>query len=100
MLKRTLLAMTALSGLVLISPAFHDTAIAGQFNKPSIRPPIRIISPRLNPRINTRWLVTKAAKKPDRNGDGATGPQLDPPTRPTTAEVARELSFVEQKAAE
>ena len=89
MWKRTLLAMTALSSLVLTSPALHDTAMAGQFNKPSIRPSIRIISPRVKTRINTRRFVTKAAKKPARNRVAEAGPHPERPARPKTAEVAR-----------
>ena len=68
--------MTALSSLILISPAMQDNAAAATtFYKPSIR----IVGPLVKLRINTRRLVTKAAKKPTGNGVAEAGPQPEPP---------------------
>lgn len=83
MLKRTLLTMTALSSLILISPTLQDTAIAGQYNKPKIG----MFKPQFKVKIDTRRLVTKAAKKPAGNGVAHAGPQPEPPTRPKQIQV-------------
>ena len=83
MLKRTLYTMTALSSLILIIPTLQNAAIAGQFNKPMIR----MIAPQVKMRINTRRLVTKAAKKPAGNKILEAGPQPEPPTRPKRTKV-------------
>ncbi len=70
--------MTALSSLILISPALHDTAMAGPNNMPMIR----MFKPQVTLRIDTRRLVTKAAKTPPRNEIVKDGPQPELPTRP------------------
>jgi hypothetical protein len=82
MLKRTLLTMTALSSLILISPTLQNVAVAGPNN-----PSIRIAGPQMKMRIDTRRLVTKAAKKPTGNAIAKAGPQPEPPTRPKRTKV-------------
>ena len=62
-MKKTFLTMTALSAMVLISPALQDTAAAN-------KPVIRIAKPHIKVNVNTKRLTNKTTpRKPGNPGE-------------------------------